>query len=153
MHVVSEPKYLLFNALIYFSECLLINPLDLRRVLGQLKSSCIIILVMRSVLFVSPFLLMLLVRLLLVFLRFLFLLLILIACELFAGKSLVQSKVLRFGKMNQFFEALGEDVHVERVLGAIKRRDVVQTILQCGNVFIEGCASGLRLKLIDSLVE
>lgn len=55
--------------------------------------------------------------------------------------------------MNQFFEALGEEVHVERVLGAIKGRDVVQTILQCGNVFIEGCASGLRLKLIDSLVE
>ena len=108
---------------------------------------------MRGVLFVSPFVLMLLVRLFLAFLRFLFLLLILIACELFASKSLVQSKVLRFGQINKLFETLGEQGHVERVSGAIKGRGVGQQGFQSGNIFIVGCASGLRFKLIDSIVE
>ena len=96
---------------------------------------------------------MLLLRLLLTFLRFLLLLLLLIALRLAAGKSLLQSKLLGFCQMNQFLEALGQEAHVERVLGAIKGRGVEQQGFQSGNVLIVGCASGQRLKLIDRLVE
>ena len=55
--------------------------------------------------------------------------------------------------MNKFLEALGQEAHVERVLGAIKGRDGVQIILQSGYVLVEGCASGQGLKIIDWLVE
>jgi hypothetical protein len=97
---------------------------------------------MRGILTILP-LLLFLWRLLLAFLRFL--LLLVIALRLATGNSL--------GKLNQLFEALGEEAHVERVLGAIKGRDGVQIILQYGYVLVEGYAGGQRLKIIDWLVE
>jgi hypothetical protein len=105
--------------------------------------------IMRGVLTILSFLI--LWRLSLAFLRFL--LLFVISLRRLTGNSFLQRQVLRLGKLDQFSEALGEEAHVERVLGAIKGRDGVQIILQYGYVLIEGCASAQRLKFIDWLVE